>query len=104
MASVEQQTVGSKLQVVPVGGRIGAEIRGVRLSGDLDAATVQAIRAAWLQHKVIFFRGQHHLDDAAQEALTPIFGAGAVAHPTVPVVSGTRYVHELDSREGARAN
>jgi taurine dioxygenase len=104
MASVEQQTVGSSVQVVPVGGRIGAEIRGVRLSGDLDAATVQAIRKAWLRHKVIFFRGQNHLDDAAQEALTPIFGSAAVAHPTVPVVQGTRFVHELDSREGARAN
>jgi hypothetical protein len=71
----------AKIEVVPVAGRIGAEIRGVRLSGDLDAETVHAIRSAWLRHKVVFFRGQTHLDDRSQEALTPIFGAGPISHP-----------------------
>ena len=52
------------LDVVPVAGRIGAEIRGVALGGDLDDATIAAIRAALVRHKVIFFRAQHHLDDA----------------------------------------
>jgi alpha-ketoglutarate-dependent taurine dioxygenase len=94
----------AKIEVVPVAGRIGAEIRGVRLSGDLDAETVQAIRSAWLRHKVVFFRGQSHLDDRSQEALTPIFGAGPISHPTVPVLNGTSFVHELDSRHGGRAN
>jgi alpha-ketoglutarate-dependent sulfate ester dioxygenase len=92
------------LQVVPVAGRIGAEIRGVRLSGDLPAEVVSTIRSAWLQHKVLFFRGQTHLDDAQHEALTPIFGGGPVVHPTVPVRAGTSFVHELDSRYGGRAN
>jgi taurine dioxygenase len=94
----------AKIEVVPVAGRIGAEIRGVRLSGDLDAETVHAIRSAWLRHKVVFFRGQTHLDDRSQEALTPIFGAGPISHPTVPVLNGTSFVHELDSRHGGRAN
>jgi alpha-ketoglutarate-dependent taurine dioxygenase len=94
----------TKIEVVPVAGRIGAEIRGVRLSGDLDAETVAAIRGAWLRHKVVFFRGQTHLDDSSQEALTPIFGSGPVSHPTVPVLNGTAHVHELDSRYGGRAN
>ncbi|HEX6245545.1 MAG TPA: TauD/TfdA family dioxygenase, partial [Polyangiales bacterium] len=39
-----------------------------------------------------------------QETLTSIFGGGAVAHPTVPAVKGTSFVHELDSRHGGRAN
>lgn len=94
----------AKIEVVPVAGRIGAEIRGVRLSADLDAETIAAIRSAWLRHKVIFFRGQTHLDDRSQEALTPIFGGPAVSHPTVPVLNGTSFVHELDSRYGGRAN
>src|SRR5262245_3672252 len=97
-------TVDSKLEVIPVAGRIGAEIRGVRLSGDLDAGTVQAIRSAWLRHKVVFFRGQTHLDDRTQEALVGLFGGPAIAHPTVPVIDGTHFVHELDSRHGGRAN
>jgi taurine dioxygenase len=87
-----------------VAGRIGAEIRGVRLSGDLDQTTARAIRRAWLQHKVIFFRGQTHLDDRSQEQLVGLFGGAAVAHPTVPVINNTEYVHELDSRHGGRAN
>ncbi|MBE1043092.1 TauD/TfdA family dioxygenase, partial [Escherichia coli] len=49
-----------RLDIRPVAGRIGAEIRGVTLSGELDAATVAAIQAALVRHKVIFFRDQSH--------------------------------------------
>lgn len=91
------------LEVVPVAGRIGAEIRGVALGGDLDDATLAAIRAALLRHKVIFFREQHHLNDAAQEAFAERFGR-PVAHPTVPVVPGSKYLLELDSKEGRAAS
>lgn len=99
-----QATTSGQLQIVRVGGRIGAEIRGVKLSADLDRSTVAAIQQAWLEHKVIFFRGQTHLDNDSQETLTKIFDGGPVAHPTVPTVKGSSYVHELDSRYGGRAN
>jgi alpha-ketoglutarate-dependent taurine dioxygenase len=92
------------VQFVPVAGRIGAEVRGVRLSAELPGDTIQAIQDALGRHKVLFFRGQQHLDDASQESLTKVFGGGPVAHPTVPVIGGTDYVHELDSRHGGRAN
>lgn len=97
-------TVPGAVDIIPIAGRIGAEIRGVRLSADLDARTVDAIRAAWLKYKVIFFRNQHHLDEAGQEALTGVFGGEPVRHPTVPAIAGTRYILELDSRHGGRAN
>jgi len=90
------------LDLQQVAGRIGAEIRGVKLSGDLDAATFDAIEAALLAHKVLFFRNQHHLDDTAQEAFARRFGE-TVAHPTVPARDGTRLL-ELDSHQGGRAN
>ena len=93
----------SPLDIVPLTGRIGAEIRGVVLSGDLDAATVQAIEAALVRHKVIFFRGQEHLDNAEHEAFTSLFG-DPVAHPTVPVAEGSKYLLELDSQEGYAAS
>ena len=93
----------SPLDIVPVTGTIGAEIRGVTLSGDLDAATVQAIKDAVVRHKVVFFRGQTDLDDARHEAFTGLFG-DPVAHPTVPVAEGSRYLLELDSREGYAAS
>ncbi|CAG9246862.1 Alpha-ketoglutarate-dependent sulfate ester dioxygenase [Paraburkholderia unamae] len=85
-----------------VAGHIGARIDGVRLHADLDPATFDAINAALLRHKVLFFRGQQHLDDAAQEAFARRFGV-TVAHPTVPSVEGGSLL-ELDSLHGARAN
>jgi len=91
------------LEVMPVAGRIGAEIRGIRLSGDIDDATVAAIREALVRHKVIFFRDQIHLDDSGQEALAARLGT-PVAHPTVPVADGSRFVLELDSRDGDAAS
>ena len=93
----------SPLDIRPVTGRIGAVIEGVLLSGDLDAATVQAIDAAIVRHKVVFFRGQQHLTDEDHEAFAALFG-DPVAHPTVPVAEGSKYLLELDSREGYAAS
>jgi taurine dioxygenase len=90
------------LAITPVGGRIGAQIDGVTLSGDLDDATLAAIRAALTRHKVIFFRDQP-IDDAAQEAFAARLGE-PVAHPTVPVATGSRYLLDLNSREGYAAS
>lgn len=91
------------LDIHPVAGRIGAEIRGVQLSGELDAATVEAIQQALIQYKVVFFREQTQLDDQRQEAFAHLLGE-PVAHPTVPSREGTRYLLELDGGEGQRAN
>lgn len=51
------------LDVVPLTPAIGAEIRGVDLSTPPDDATAGAIRAAWLDHQVVLFRGQDLSDD-----------------------------------------
>ncbi|MCB5179719.1 TauD/TfdA dioxygenase family protein [Streptomyces antimicrobicus] len=91
-----------QLTVTRIGGRIGAEIGGVRLSGDLSDETVAQIRAALLTHKVVFFRGQDHLDEAGHEAFARRLGE-LVAHPTVPSADG-RYSLGIDSHHGARAN
>jgi alpha-ketoglutarate-dependent sulfate ester dioxygenase len=92
----------AQLEVMPVAGRIGAEIRGVRLSGDIEETTAAAIRSELVRHKVIFFREQLHLDDSAHEAFAARLGT-PVAHPTVPVADGTRFVLPLDSRDGDAA-
>jgi taurine dioxygenase len=88
--------------VVALGGRIGAEIRGLHLSGGLLPATFDALKQALLKHKVIFLRGQQHLDDAGHQAFARLFGE-LVAHPTVPSKDGTQIL-ELDSHHGGRAN
>jgi len=104
MSIVEKNKVAnSVLEVYPIAGQIGAEIRGIHLSSDLDTTTVNAIKKALLQYKVIFFRGQKHLDDTGQEAFAKLFGEPE-AHPTVPIKEGSNYLFELDSEHGGRAN
>jgi taurine dioxygenase len=44
--------------VHPVAGALGAELSGVDLSRELADDTVAALRRAWLEHLVIFFRDQ----------------------------------------------
>ncbi|MFF5488085.1 TauD/TfdA dioxygenase family protein [Streptomyces virginiae] len=95
-------TATTATTVTRIGGRIGAEIGGVHLGGDLPDGTVAEIRAALLAHKVVFFRGQDHLDEAGHEAFAQLLGA-PVAHPTVPSADG-RYALGIDSHHGARAN
>jgi alpha-ketoglutarate-dependent taurine dioxygenase len=91
----------SPLDVAPVGGRIGAEVRGVVLSGDIDDRTLAAIRTALVRHKVIFFRNQK-LSDQEHEAFAAQLGrAESGAAPAAPV---SRQLIELNSSDGYAAD
>jgi taurine dioxygenase len=46
------------IEVQPVSGSLGAEIRGVNVAAALDEAVVAEIRQAFLDHLVVFFRDQ----------------------------------------------
>ena len=85
-----------------LGGRIGARLDGVTLGAGLGAETVAAIRAALLAHKVVFFRGQGHLDDAGQVAFAQQLGTLTTAHPTVN--TGSAHVLSLAATQGMAAN
>jgi alpha-ketoglutarate-dependent taurine dioxygenase len=85
------------LTVTQAGSAIGAVIGGVQLGGDLDPATVGAIRQALLTHKVIFFRDQQHLDDAGQLAFAQLLGTPTLAHPTAKSIEGASSVLPIDS-------
>jgi taurine dioxygenase len=63
-----------KILVVPTGKALGAEIRGVDLSGKLAAKTIAEIRNALRKHLVIFFRDQE-LSPEQQAAFARRFGA-----------------------------
>jgi alpha-ketoglutarate-dependent sulfate ester dioxygenase len=63
---------------------------------------VTAIRDALLRHRVVFFRGQGHLDEAEHQAFARLLGP-IVAHPTVPSVAGTEAVLDIDA-ENSRAS
>ena len=82
--------------IVKLGARIGARIDGLRLDGALPAPIVETINEALLTHQVIFFRDQHHLDDAEQLAFAGTFGTPTLAHPTV--LSRGTDVLPIDSR------
>jgi len=82
--------------IVKLGANIGARVDGVRLTGDLPSSTVEAVNTALLEHQVIFFRDQHHLDDESQLDVARALGTPTIAHPTV--TSRGADVLPIDSR------
>jgi alpha-ketoglutarate-dependent sulfate ester dioxygenase len=94
-------TVTSDMQVVKLGENIGARIDGVRLGG-LDSQTAAAINAALITHKVVFIRGQHHLDDESNYAFAESLGVPTTPHPTLKF-DGSK-VMRLESIGGGGAN
>jgi taurine dioxygenase len=93
--------MGSDLRVVKLGENIGARVDGVHV-GALDAETAAAVNQALLTHKVVFFRGQHHLDDDAHYAFAESLGVPTTPHPTLKF-EGSR-VMRLESIGGGGAN
>ncbi|MGO4614923.1 TauD/TfdA dioxygenase family protein [Nocardia sp. 2YAB30] len=87
--------------VTRLGARIGAQVDNIRLGGDLDAATVDVIRRALLEHKVIFFSGQDHLTEDGQYEFAQLLGTPTTPHPTV-TSHGVKSL-AIDSEHG-RAN
>jgi taurine dioxygenase len=61
------------IEVVPVSGALGAEIRGVNVAAALDDSVIAEIRQALLDHLVIFFRDQK-LQPREQLAFAGRFG------------------------------
>ncbi|OAN27493.1 TauD/TfdA dioxygenase family protein [Mycolicibacterium iranicum] len=84
------------LNVVKLGAHIGARVDGVDLARGVDSLTAAQINAALLEHKVIFFRGQHDLDDDSQLDFARVLGIPTTAHPTV--TSRGADVLPIDSR------
>ena len=60
----------------------------MQLGGDLDTDTVDEIQDALLAHKVIFFRGQHQLDDQQQLAFARLLGI-PIGHPAAGALAAT---------------
>jgi taurine dioxygenase len=96
-SSTESSSTGSVdglLDVRPLSGTIGAEIRGIDVR-DLDDRTVAAVRAVWLERKVVFFPGQH-LDPDEHLAFASRFGEPTEGHPVIPGLDGNPRVFEID--------
>ncbi|MEE8445488.1 MAG: TauD/TfdA family dioxygenase [Alphaproteobacteria bacterium] len=65
--------MAANIEVIPTGAALGAEVRGVDLARDMDAAALSVINDAWDQHLVLLFRGQK-LDDPRLLAFSRQFG------------------------------
>jgi taurine dioxygenase len=69
------------MRIEPVTGALGAEVLGVDLAQDLPDALHRAIRAAFLEHGVLFFRDQD-LDVPRHKAFASRFGT-LFLHPNI---------------------
>jgi taurine dioxygenase len=75
------------ITVAPVTPRIGAEIGGIDLGGQLGNRQLEEVHAALLAHQVLFFRDQRNLDLASQKAFARHFGELHI-HPNTPGPAG----------------
>jgi taurine dioxygenase len=89
------------LQVRPLSGAIGAELRGLDLKRPLPEETVADVRAALLRYKVVFFPGQHLTPDE-HVAFGSQFGEVTPAHPVLPGIEGNAQVFEIDYSKSAQ--
>jgi len=78
-----QAVTDSRLRVTKVGGNIGAVVEGLRIGAGLDPEVVAEFRAALLEHKVVFLRGQGHATDTDQYDFAAQLGEVTSPHPTV---------------------
>lgn len=90
------------LEIRKVAGALGAELSGVDLAGDLSDETVAAIRAALVEHQVIFFRDQT-LDPASQLAFGRRFGPLNI-HPYVKGMADHPEVMEIIKEPSDKTN
>jgi taurine dioxygenase len=88
------------IDIRPLSGVIGAELRGVDLKQPLPESTVTDIREALLRYKVIFFPGQH-LTPEEHVAFGAQFGEVTPAHPVLPGIEGNSQVFEIDYSKSA---
>jgi taurine dioxygenase len=94
--------IRNSLEIRPIAGALGAEIAGVDLSEKLDGHTIAAIRRAWLDHLVIFFRGQR-LAPEKFLAFARCFGE-VVEYPFVRGIEGFPEITPVVKLEHERVN
>ena len=83
---------------------MGAEVRGIDLSRGLSVAERDAVRAALLEHQVLFFRDQAEIPPDVQVEIGRMFGELHM-HPAAPQMSGHPEIFEIHvTRDSKIAN
>src|SRR5436305_11103559 len=91
------------IRVVPLTLHIGAEIHGVDLKNPLPPQQLNQVRKAFLQWKVIFFRGQH-LDHAQHVAMARQFGEPTIGHAVFGHIEGYPEIYSVAKNRTANEN
>jgi taurine dioxygenase len=94
--------IAGPFEIRPIAGALGAEIAGIDLSEELDSDTIAAIRAAWLDHLVIFFRGQC-LSPERFLAFARRFG-DVIEYPFIKGIEGFQEITPVVKLEHERVN
>jgi len=89
--------------VTPIAGAVGAEVSGIDLRAPLDAATVAALRRAFLDHLVLFFRDQP-LSDGELVRLGRCFGPLADIPPHRRLPGGDPHILVVEKNPEDRLN
>ena len=83
---------------------MGAEIRGLDLSKGLTGEEYRAVRAALLEHQVLFFKEQSEIPPAVQVGIGKMFGELHM-HPAAPQMAGHPEIFEIHvTRDSQIAN
>ncbi|MGY4319209.1 TauD/TfdA dioxygenase family protein [Bradyrhizobium sp. JR3.5] len=101
--SMTDDNVIPRADIVRQAVRLGAEIKNIKLSDDLSDELVAAINRLLLEHKVIFFRDQGHLDDAQQQRFAIRLGS-LIPHPyrAMADTTGSLTIREMLSDRACR--
>src|SRR4030095_15512713 len=90
------------LQVLPISGGLGVELRGVFIHSRMSQEEIGFIYRMLLKHRVVFFRNQQQITDQSQRDFARNFGE-IVSHPTVAALEEPAIL-ELHSHKGGRAS
>ena len=77
VAQLNSEIMFRRIQVLPLTGAIGAEIRGIDLTRPLDPETQDEVRAAFRDHLVIYFPDQK-ISNEQHVAFAETFGEDAL--------------------------
>jgi alpha-ketoglutarate-dependent taurine dioxygenase len=99
-AAILERADHNEIAIRPLQPTIGAEIGGVDLRQPLSPAVRDAIKAAILQYKVVFFRDQT-LTDEQHAAFARQFGP-LYTHPSTSRDSTIAQIHRISAEDAAR--
>lgn len=101
--AAETGTGPAPFAVAPVAGAVGAEVSGIDLRAPLDPATTAALRRAFLDHQVLFFRDQP-LSDAELIRFGRCFGPLADIPPHRRLPGGDPHILVVEKTPEDRLN